>query len=639
MRPLIPAAARAYTVPHATWWPMGLLLLAVIPAIGGWSIPCALLLTTSCIASAATRRQLNPLRELMMMGGYFDVTLQSLRLAVLLLLGAHIWTNVAIAVAFTCAGIALVLMAIFANITVDRLAVRLEPEIFTRNLAIAPTHPPRLARLLASGLALVVAELILIAGAAFVTSSVLVAWTTAILAIVALAVGTLATDRILRTQGNAFRNKILGEVQRAIQKLHPEVALYHGMSQGDAVYQVDGWLSPMEQVPRPTIVIVRSVATLESMGATTLPVLAITRAQDLLHLDLTTLRACLFVANTGDVIHLIREQNPMSAFIGHGDSDKNSSFNPFTKVYDEVWVAGEAGEQRYSRAKIGMRTEQFVYVGRPQLDAIDMSVLPSGESDRTPTVLYAPTWEGWNSEQEYCSLLTQGVKVIEQLLAHERPIRLIYKPHPFTGLRTAAARTASNRIIGMIQAANARNGFTNTPPAPSTAAETKSAKEANELATSVGNEFFARLDQHEHVVIHPDAGLGLFQCFEHADSLITDISSVLSDFIATGRPYAVCNPRNVSEAAFIDEFPSTRGGVVIDRSGENARDFLDVVTGSAPDALRVQRDEVREFLLGSTTPTATERFNAAIADLVDRAEARIADRAIRESGVSRSDRQ
>jgi hypothetical protein len=29
-------------------------------------------------------------------------------------------------------------------------------------------------------------------------------------------------------------------------------------------------------------------------------------------------------------------------FIGHGDSDKQASFNPFSRVYDEVWVAGAA---------------------------------------------------------------------------------------------------------------------------------------------------------------------------------------------------------------------------------------------------------------------------------------------------------
>ncbi len=639
MRSLIPAAARAYTTPKATWWPIGLMLLAAIPAIGGWRVPCALLLAASCVVSAATRRQLNPLRELMMMGGYFDVTLQSLRLAVLLLLGASIWTSVWIAIAFACAGIALVIMAVFTNITVDRLATRLVPEIFTRNLAITPTRPPLPAKLLADGLALVVAELILIIGAAFITVSVPLAWIAAICSVIALAIGTLATDRILRTKGNAFRNRALGDVQQAIQKLHPEVALYHGTTQADSVYQLDGWLSTVEQIPQPTIVIVRSVATLESMGATTLPVLALTTAQDLLHLDLTTLRACLFVANTGDIIHLIREQNPMSAFIGHGDSDKNSSFNPFTKVYDEVWVAGEAGEQRYERAQIGVHPDQFVHVGRPQLDAIDLSVLQAADSERIPTVLYAPTWEGWNSEQEYCSLLAQGVKVIEQLLHSEQPVRLIYKPHPFTGLRTAAARTASNRIIGMIHAANARNGFTSSPPTPRKPADTKSAQEANRRATAAGNDFFARLNEREHVVIYPDVGLGLFQCFEHADALITDISSVLSDFIATGRPYAVCNPRKTSDAAFIEEFPSTRGGVIIDRSGGNARDFVDVVTGATPDTLHVLRAEVREFLLGPPTPTASERFNAAVTHLIERADNRVALRAAREAESSLADRQ
>ena len=57
-------------------------------------------------------------------------------------------------------------------------------------------------------------------------------------------------------------------------------------------------------------------------------------------------------------------------FIGHGDSDKVRQLNPFTKVYDEVWVAGPAGRRPlHPRPRSACATRTIVEVGRPQLAA------------------------------------------------------------------------------------------------------------------------------------------------------------------------------------------------------------------------------------------------------------------------------
>ena len=623
MTKFLPAALRPYAKPDATLLPLGLALLAILPAMLGWGWFCLVLLSASSIASALTLRTITPLRELLALGGFFEVTIRALRLAVLLLLGARIWTDTAIAIPFALGGLAIVVMSIFTEITVSRLATRLTPEIYTRNLPIAAGKPPFTAKVLADGLALVVPELLIIFGASLITRSVLLAWLIAVLAVLTMAVGTLATDKVLRTKGAAFRARAISDVQRAIKDHHAQVALYLGLGSSDTVYQLEGWLATAEDIPQETIVIVRSVPIFHALGKTSLPVIALTNSQDLLLLDLTNLRACLFVSNTGDIIHLLREQNPMSAFIGHGDSDKSSSFNPFTKVYDEVWVAGQAGADRYSRAMIGLRPEQFVSVGRPQLDAIDLTALPSTSDNYVPTVLYAPTWEGWNADQEYCSLLGQGARIVEQLLASPQRIRLIYKPHPFTGIRDPKARATSDRIIAMIRSANERAGLNATEATPSKPSQAQSATEANELATAAGNKFFASLAPDAHVVVRPNSGLGIFQCFEHADALITDISSVLSDFIATGRPYAVCNPGTDSADDFVREFPSARGGMIIDRDGAGTGDFLNVVAAVTPDPKVEVRAEVREYLLGPSEPTASARFNEAITALIERANRRI----------------
>ena len=82
-----------------------------------------------------------------------------------------------------------------------------------------------------------------------------------------------------------------------------------------------------------------------------------------MNFPLPSARVALFPANTAKNLHMLRVPDIGHVFIGHGDSDKAASFNPYTKVYDEVWVAGRAGRDRYLRAQVGVRDEDIVEVG------------------------------------------------------------------------------------------------------------------------------------------------------------------------------------------------------------------------------------------------------------------------------------
>ena len=91
--------------------------------------------------------------------------------------------------------------------------------------------------------------------------------------------------------------------------------------------------------------------------------------------------------NVGKNIHMLRIRGLRGVFVGHGDSDKEASFNPFTKVYDEVWVAGQAGRDRYIRAQVGVRDENVYEVGRPSSAAsapADPSCPTAPSSTRPP---------------------------------------------------------------------------------------------------------------------------------------------------------------------------------------------------------------------------------------------------------------
>ena len=110
------------------------------------------------------------------------------------------------------------------------------------------------------------------------------------------------------------------------------------------------WLPVLEQSRHRTLVVLRDRESLRLMSQTRLPVLCAPAGTVLMAFDLSTVRGALFVANAATNIHLLRKRGMTTAFIGHGDSDKQASSNPFVKVYDELWVAGPAGAERYEGA-------------------------------------------------------------------------------------------------------------------------------------------------------------------------------------------------------------------------------------------------------------------------------------------------
>lgn len=608
-----------------------LLALAAPMAFVGWRLVTFILLTASAIASAQRSPGQDRIDQILELGGLGSPALTALRMIVLLALGSAVWTNSAVVIPFVCAAILVTLLMVPARVVTDRLEARLGRTVFTRNLDGVAVEPPAgVATYLASGIGLAIAELVLFFAGALLTGQLLVAWLVAIVAVGLLAFSVLATAVVTKRIGDPYRGAVLAATRRTLANLSPRVALYVGSGDASNLYQTSMWLSALERVQEPTIILMRSHKQFAVLGPTSTPVVCVPVAADFLSLELTTLRAGLFVANTGDVIHLVREPSLMSAFIGHGDSDKNSSANPFAKVYDEIWLAGEAGADRYRRANVGVRDDQFVFVGRPQLDAID-SATGQLEPGEPPTVLYAPTWEGWNLEQQYSSLLGQAVNFVQAALDSPMPLRLIYKPHPFTGRRLANARTAHQRIVSMLAKANAANKL---PAAPSQVLPASQRRELDGLSAIAGDEllarfsrdFWRRTDPRTHVVVeHGD--VGLYDCFNAASFMAADVSSVLSDFMASDKPFAVFNTSSLPDDVFVDQFPSASAGTVISADGSHISEVIDVVTGAAPDRQRRIRAAQHELLLGPPQPPATERFASAVSALVDRAEERQRPRA------------
>ena len=291
----------------------------------------------------------------------------------------------------------------------------------------------------------------------------------------------------------------------------------------------------------------------------------------------------------------------MSAFIGHGDSDKQASTSPFAKVYDELWVAGQAGADRFRRAAVGAREDQFVYVGRPTLDSIaqqENSQMgdsggpgPASEAGNTKTILYAPTWEGSDREQEYSSVHQGGYKMIDNLLAMDPPVRIVYKSHPKAGQRLATMSAAHKRIVERLQQANAKIA-----------------------------------DPARQHVLADKGQQSLYYWFDQADFLVTDVSSVLSDFIVTEKPYAVFNFTDKDATEFARQFPSSAAGMIFESRAESLEQLTQYISDPGTYRDGDQRRELRKYLLGDPETPAMVRFQLAVSNLVAESEARIKTR-------------
>ncbi|MGW7642689.1 hypothetical protein [Streptomyces bobili] len=449
-------------------------------------------------------------------------------------------------------------------------------------------------------------------------------------------------------------DKVLKTVSAWLREYRPETVLYFSGS-ADSAYQVNMWLETMEQLESRPLIILRERVIMEKMAPTTVPVICVPGGVHLMNMDLSMVRVALYAANVGKNIHLLRVPTMKHVFIGHGDSDKLASVNPFSKVYDEVWTAGRAGRDRYAIADVGIRDEDIVEVGRPQLAPIEP--WQGTPEDRIPTVLYAPTWEGWDDDPGNTSILLAGVNIVKKLVTAEPPVRVLYKPHPFTGSRSAKARAAHQRITALVKKAAAERAadprFTADPAAQAKAkaeltrlkarldglslafdekadeavtsrdglVDMRKHQEAARLRTDWNDAYWRSFPSYEHRVI-TGTEPRLYDCFNASEAMVSDISSVVSDFIASGKPYAVTDSAELGAEEFRRQNTAVRAAVILTNDAAGVEQLLDAVRDPAADPLAADRKELKEYLLGPDAPTSIERFDAAIADLALKAEAR-----------------
>ncbi|MFD5335812.1 hypothetical protein [Streptomyces hawaiiensis] len=460
--------------------------------------------------------------------------------------------------------------------------------------------------------------------------------------------------RLLPGRRPAAEQEVLDWFDAWLAAYRPTVGLYFSGGAASA-YQANMWLEPLAAGPagRPVIVL-RERFMVQKIAATDIPIVCLPKVSTLMRLEHSTLQVLIHPSNSGKTSQVLRIPTIKHTFVNHGESDKLSSCNPYAKAYDEVWVAGPAARERYALAEVGVEDKDVVETGRPQLDGVLPYAGPPAGA-RT-TVLYAPTWEGWDGNPGNTSVIAAGENLVRALLA-DPGVRLLYKPHPLTGSVDPRAGAADLRIRELIRAANRERAGVR----PSDSAElTRRTAELDRLTTSVfragadtvermlvqsapepgraaavtrataawEEAYWASLPEGEHQII-TDARPTLYSCFNVADLLISDVSSVISDFLASEKPYAVANTSGLPEDAFRTAFPTVVAATVLTPDAAGVPDLLETVRHPEHDELAEARAELKLRLLGPAEPSSQERFNEAVRALCGEARdhrARVAER-------------
>jgi hypothetical protein len=438
--------------------------------------------------------------------------------------------------------------------------------------------------------------------------------------------------------------------ERWLAGYRPEVGLYFSGGSSSA-YQANMWLSTLAALDGRPLIVLRERGMIQLIAATEVPVVCLPRVSQLMLLEDSTLNVLLHPANAPKTSQVLRMPTIKHAFTNHGESDKLSSCNPYAKVYDEVWVAGPAARRRYALADVGVDDRDVVEVGRPQLAPIRPSEGPP-PAEGPITVLYAPTWEGWTDDPGNTSIILAGENIVRALLSDPR-VRLLYKPHPMTGSQDPRAKVADARIRELIAEANAADGRDDAADpererelagrtaeldALTSAAFRPGADEMERMASHGGPEpgrgeavaaameawrtaFWAARPPRAHLVLtgpRPD----IYSCFNQADLLVSDVSSVVSDYLASAKPYAVANTSGLAEAEFRDANPTVRAATILTPEAEGIPALLAAVVDPSLDTLARERAELKEYLLGPEEPPSIVRFREATRALCARAQAR-----------------
>lgn len=350
------------------------------------------------------------------------------------------------------------------------------------------------------------------------------------------------------------------------------------------IYQMRQWYAPLRELSKthPVLLIARHPAgaklLMEESGLDVAFTQKVTDIEKLL--EQQPLEVVLYVNQNTRNFQMMRYGRRWHVFINHGESDKMYMVSNQYKTYDYAFIAGNAARERLDRVLWDYDLDSRTFsIGRPQTD--HLSGEPPFTPDERTVVFYAPTWEGDRPAASYGSVASHGEDLVRKLLETGRH-RVVYRPHPRSGVVDAEFGAANERIIAALDEANRKD---------------PSAQHVYDTSPSLGWQLSL-----------PDVA-------------ICDISAMVYDRLATGKPLMITRP--VAADAEVDEggYLSVCEWLSADQTA-SIDEVLDGVIGDA--AARERLVTWSKHYFGDTAQGApTQRFHDAIEVLIAKADERL----------------
>lgn len=333
------------------------------------------------------------------------------------------------------------------------------------------------------------------------------------------------------------------------------------------LYQLKMWLPSFEAIGKDFFIISgRKELVPEIQKLTKRPTFVVNNAQISRLAKVPGLKTWIFVNNSPRNSDLVRFPQFTHIQLMHGDSEKTANFTPVNGMYSKIFVAGQAGVDRYARNGVKIANEKFVKVGRPQVFDVKVGVNPNAD----PTVLICPTWGGSAEDEIYTSL---SLTPIMAKVAIEKGVRVIYRPHPFS-LRAAEDLKLIDSVHRLLQADNDLNNRGHL-----------FGKAATEIPESVA--------------------------INSATAMISDISGIVSDWLFSLKPYLLISMDRTAKE-FATRYPVAQSGLVLDElSEESIRSKVGELL--AEDKLLKERQNMRNYYFeGADEKDLTKLFVKAV---------------------------
>ncbi len=326
----------------------------------------------------------------------------------------------------------------------------------------------------------------------------------------------------------------------------PTFLLYFSAPAG-STYQVAMWIEYLESLSAPLYILIREASHAKRLRKmTTVPIVCCKYMKHLESYLPTTLKAVFYVNNGMKNVHITRIIRLLHIQLLHGDSDKASSYNPMGGIYDKIFVSGQAGIDRYRDHGIIIPEEKFVIIGRPQVKGLHVV---NKQQESVKTVLYLTTWPGFYQDVAFCSLPI-AENIIQPLLASG--YRVLFKPHPYT-YQFNEAKEYAVRIKELL-----------------------------------GDDY-----------IEPDSAESLKTFYNISDCLISDISSVMNEYLYTEKPIISTNINDLSTSELLAVSNTIDASYILDKTGGNITQIMDEIVHTDPK--RAKRKEFKTYYLSDIT--------------------------------------